>query len=238
MFSSRADGDGRCETILAGPYPVAHVAPRHPVQGLGPGVEPMTTTNRVRARVLSCAVALALTAASPVRAQQGDAAPPTDPPWALLNVVGYGGLGLGLGILAGARMPGNDPGPSGAALFTMAGMTIAGAWAGSVIGTGGARTLAEGRALGPAHRLAAVGGLILAGATLGALVSVPFIAPRGEETPLGSDETTFGLLAGGGAALGAFYATKQWGHIGARRLRVTPSVREGGQYSLGVRVHF
>ncbi len=172
-------------------------------------------------------------------AQLDEAPAPRDgAPWGLFDAIGYGGLGFGLGAIAGTRMSGDDLGPSAAALVTIAGMTAASTWAGAVIGGRAARTLACGQPLGTGHRRAVVAGVVMAGATLGALAAVPLIAPGQAGTPLGTDEQTLALLASGSAVLGSLYMWKNRDRLAAWSVGLAPRVRESGRPSLHLSVRF
>jgi hypothetical protein len=138
------------------------------------------------------------------------------PPLGVLNAIGYGGLGVGLGALSGTASC-----KSGCSwdeeIGSVVGRAVLGAAAGLIggdmIGNGARRKLARGEPLGTGHSFAVASVVVLAGATLGALAAVPLIAPSGEGTPLGSDEQTFALLATGGATLGALYLASRWKRI-------------------------
>ena len=194
----------------------------------------MTTGIRNCNAPLVC-TALACATASSATAQDEAIAPATGPAWGFLDALGYGGLGFGLGVMVGAGMPSDNFGPSGTALGVIAGSTIAGVVGGAMIGGRARRALSRDQVISPGHRAAVAGGVVLAGATLGAVAAIPLISSEGEGTPLGSDEQTFSLLAGGGAALGASYLLAQWHHLG-NRVSAAPIIREPGQYGLVLRV--
>ena len=186
------------------------------------------------AGVLACALALVLVPVARADAQT-ESATRGGPPWGIFDAIGFGGLGFGLGVIAGLGMEGDDFGPSDGALVLIGAGTVAGILGGAMIGNRARRARALGQPISAGHRTAVAAGVILAGATLGAIAAVPLINPEGEGTPLGSDEQTFGLLVGAGAALGILYLTAQWDHLDSSAVDVAPAVRDGG-YGLIVRV--
>ena len=176
--------------------------------------------------------ALLLATATPGVAQGNVGAASSGPPWDWVSVVGFGGLGFGVGVWAAWDMPADAFGPSGAALATISSATLLGVGAGAIIGNRARRLHAQEQSLHPAHQLGLVTGSILAGATLGAAASVPLIARGDEGTPLGTDERTFALLTTGGAALGALYAAKHWSEIRGSKVNINPILHGPGKYSL------
>lgn len=185
--------------------------------------------------------------------------------WILLDAVGYGGLGFGLGLLAnlgledsgvGPVQPPEPPhtlrdpsplgygfpdltltsfGPDGTTLAVIAATTVAGTVAGALIGHRAQRIIAEGGHVSGIHRAAVLGGAIMAGGTVGALISIPLIAPEGENTRLGSDEQTFAFLVGSGAALGALLVLRYRHELGSRKIAVTPV--PPGRSGYGLQIH-
>ncbi len=148
-----------------------------------------TRTGRVDgATIVAC---LVLGLASPAAAQP-EASPTSDGgmKWVLLDALGYGGVGFGLGLAAAWGMEGDDFGPPASALAVVGVSTAAGAVAGALIGRRARNRIAEGMPVEGAHRAAVVGGVVAAGAALGALAAVPLVNGEGEGTPLGSDEQT------------------------------------------------
>lgn len=158
--------------------------------------------------------------------------------WSLYDAVGYGALGFGLGLAATWDMEGSGFGPPGAAVAIVGATTAAGIVAGAVIGNRAQRAVAEGRRVDGAHRAAVIGGVVLAGGTLGALAAVPLINSEGEGTALGSDEQTFALLALAGGALGSLYAWKHSDELSSRSIGVAPAVSESAGYGLRLRMSF
>lgn len=186
------------------------------------------------------ALALSLTVLPTTALAQSDLPRPGERPgvhWTVLDAIGYAGLGFGLGLLASWDLEGEDFGPPPAALVIIGSGTAAGLVGGALIGQRARRAVATGRSPTPAHRSAALAGLVLAGGTLGALAAVPLINPDGEGTPLGSDETTVLALAAAGTALGGLFAWSRRGSL-TPGVRVTPEVRRDGGYGMGVRLPF
>ncbi len=130
-------------------------------------------------------------------------------PWALIDAVGYGGLGFALGFGVGVPLSEGGIGPSPGAILTMAGGIIAGTVSGAIIGKRASYRLSRGDSLTSAHRSAVVLGSALAGGTLGALAAIPLISGQGSGTPLGSDEQAFAICAGTGIALGALFGVSR-----------------------------
>lgn len=151
---------------------------------------------------------------------------------------GYGGLGFGLGLAVAWDMEGSDIGPPGTAVAVVGATTAAGIVAGTLIGNRARKTIAEGERIGGGHRAAVIGGVVLAGGTLGALAAVPLINSEGEGTALGSDEQTFALLALAGGALGSLYAWKQSDELSSRSIGVAPAVSGSAGYGLRLRMSF
>jgi hypothetical protein len=159
--------------------------------------------------------------------------------WGLIDGVGYGGLGFGLGVAATWNMESDNlVGPPGEALVIIGASTVAGTILGAIVGTRAQRTIAARRSLEGAHRIAVIGGAVTAGATLGALASVPLIKGQGEGTALGSDEQTFTLLVLAGGALGALYVWKHRSEFSSRNINLAPEITGDGEYGLRVRVIF
>ncbi len=185
---------------------------------------------------VSCLTSLSMT--SSAAAQAGEAAPVRGRALGLLNAIGYGGLGFGLGLVAGYAMPSDGFGPSDEALLAIAGGTITGIVVGSIVGGQASRSIARNEPISPAKQTAVLIGVTLAGATAGALASVPLINSEGAGTPLGSDVFTFGSLTSVGAVLGLLYAVRRSGEMRARRVSVVPDIGWRGQFALNVRVRF
>lgn len=156
--------------------------------------------------------------------------------WALLDAIGYSGLGFGLGLLAAWDMEGTSFGPPDEAVAVIAASTAAGLLTGAVIGRRAQNAIAQGRRPGGAHRAAALAGVAMAGGTLGALAAVPLINGEGEGTVLGSDEQTITVMMLGGTALGSLYMLRKRAAFPSNRIRVTPGIFGRGEYGLRVRV--
>lgn len=158
--------------------------------------------------------------------------------WTLLDAVGYGGLGFGLGLVAAADMEGDDIGPPGSALAVLGATTAAGFVAGAVIGRRAQNRIAEGRPVEGAHRAAVNGGVVMAGAILGTLAAIPLVNSEGEGTPLGSDEQTVGLMALVGGGLGSLYAWRHSGELSPRTISVAPAISGTAGYGMRLRMSF
>lgn len=196
-----------------------------------------TRTGRVGATtIVAC---LVLGAASPAAAQP-EPEPTSDGgmKWVLLDAVGYGGVGFGLGLAAAWDIEGDDFGPPASALLVVGASTAAGVVTGALIGRRARSRIAEGRPVEGAHHAAVVGGVVAAGAILGALAAVPLVNGEGEGTPLGSDEQTVLLTTLAGGALGSLYAWKHSDELSAGALRVTPTISETTGYGVRIRTRF
>jgi hypothetical protein len=184
-------------------------------------------------RLVAACSALPLLAVSTSAAAQTDQpGHGSGPPWTLVGAIGFGGVGFGVGALSTWNMPSDDFGPAGRTLAIVAATTALGTMSGAMIGNAARRRHGRNEPLAPGQQIAVVAGSVLAGATLGALAAVPLISSDDEGTPLGTDETTFGILTGGGAALGVLYAVSQRHWIGGSRVVVSPGLRGPGQYQL------
>ena len=175
---------------------------------------------------------------TPTAAQTNGPPMPGGMKWSLIDAIGYGGLGFGVGLITTWDMEGSDLGPPGTALAVTAATTVAGTVAGAMIGKRAQNTMAEGGRLGGAHRAAVVGGVIMAGGTVGAVAAIPLINGEGEGTFLGSDEQTVALLVLAGGALGSVFAWKQRDQLAFRSVSVTPALVGIGRYGLHMRVSF
>lgn len=184
--------------------------------------------------------ALVLAATSPAPAQRPDASPSPGGglKWTLLDAVGFGGIGFGLGLAATWDMEGEGIGPPESALAVVGGTTAAGIVAGAFIGRRAQHGIGEGRPVGGAHRAAVLGGVVAAGAVLGALGAIPLVNGEGEGTPLGSDEQTVLLTTLAGGGLGALYAWKHSDELSGGSLRVTPAVSKATGYGVRIRTSF
>ncbi|MEX2609581.1 MAG: hypothetical protein WEA24_06515 [Gemmatimonadota bacterium] len=153
--------------------------------------------------------------------------------WAVIDAIGYGGLGFGVGVLASWNMESDDFGPPAGALLVIGAGTLTGTVGGAVLGFRARQRTIEREPLGRGHGTAALAGGVLAGATLGALTSASLINGAGEGTFLGSDETTFATLVLAGGVLGSMYV---WGI--RHEIRVAPVGGGAGSYGLRARVRF
>lgn len=147
--------------------------------------------------------------------------------WSLLDAIGYGGLGFGLGLLAAWDMEGTDFGPPGEALALIGAATMAGTFGGAIMGNRAEDAIAKGHQIRGAHRAAVIAGVVLAGGTAGALASIPFVNSEGEGTPLGSDEQSVVLLVSAGAVLGSLYLWMRRDELTYQRFRIAPALLDG-----------
>lgn len=152
--------------------------------------------------------------------------------WALVDGLGYGAVGTGVGAMAAWDLD-YDEGFAVIVLATGAGIAV-----GALVGHAADTRLARGEALGSGHQAAVVVGSVLAGTTLGALASAALINGEGEGTFLGSDETTFAALTIGGTALGAAVTWWRRDALRPRGVSVSPAVSPEGGAGLRVRVTF
>jgi hypothetical protein len=158
--------------------------------------------------------------------------------WGVVDAIGYGGLGFGLGLMASWDMEGSGFGPPGAAVAAVGVTTVLGTVAGAVIGTRAQRAIAAPGELDGAHRVAVIAGGLMAGGTLGSLVAVPLINGEGEGTFLGSDERTVVLLALAGTALGSVYVWTHRAEFSSSGVNLTPEISGRGEYGIRLRVAF
>jgi hypothetical protein len=158
--------------------------------------------------------------------------------WGLYDAIGYGGLGLALGLPAFLGMEGEDFGPHPVALVIVGVTTLGGVLGGAALGSRARRRVAEGREVSRAHRAAALGGVVLAGGMAGALATVPLIMGEGEGTPFGSDEQTITLFVLSGVALGSVFAWKNRGELQGRPLTAYPMASAARGPGLGMRLTF
>ena len=138
-----------------------------------------------RSVTLTLAVLLALSGArsGPVHAQS----------WTLIDMVGYGAAGAGLGFGLTVEVDCGDFVCGQTVLATLGGLALGGV-GGALIGSGAQEALDRREALTPTHRSAVAVGTVFAGAALGGVTSSLLINSEGEGTFLGSDERTFGIL--------------------------------------------
>lgn len=154
-------------------------------------------------------------------------------PWTLVDAIGYGGLGFGLGAAAAFAQDDGSIG-SGVAMIGMA--TAFGLGIGIKVGHDASVALKKGQPVGSATRFGALTGAVLAGATAGALVAVPLVNGGSESgTAIGSDETTVAVTTATGALLGFVLASSQRKYFErAQQVSITPfSTRHRGH---GLRV--
>jgi hypothetical protein len=199
-------------------------------------MNPFTWSPRL---VVACCALPLITMSTPAGAQTDRPGNASGPPWTLVGAIGYGGVGFGAGALLTWNMPSdNFVGPSDRALAIVAATTALGTLSGAIIGSTARRRHGRNERLSTGQQIAVVAGSVLAGATLGALAAVPLISSDGEGTPLGTDETTFGILTAGGGALGVLYAVSQRHWIGGSRVEINQGFRGLRQYELRAQLRF
>ena len=152
--------------------------------------------------------------------------------WALVNAVGYGGVGFLAGVAAAWDQE------IGAAVGTIALGSVAGVATGTAIGRRAASRIRSGEPLSGTSRFAVSAGTILAGASLGACAAVPLINGDGAGTPLGSDESTLAILMGTGTLLSAWYLRRHAHEFNGERVGITPIRTIDSAYGLRVAVRF
>jgi len=152
--------------------------------------------------------------------------------WTLVNAIGYGGVGFLAGIAAASDQE------IGAAAGTIALGSIVGVAAGVAVGRRASSRIRAGEPLGGASRFAVSAGTILAGATLGACAAVPLINGEGAGTPLGSDESTLGILMGTGTLLSAWYLRRHIDEFNGRQVGIAPIRTIDSAYGLRVSVRY
>jgi hypothetical protein len=91
---------------------------------------------------------------------------------------------------------------------------------------------------GAGSRFAVKTGAILAGATLGASVSMTMINGEGAGTPLGSDGNTAAILMTTGVALGALYVHRHADDFKATRVSIAPTRTIDSAYALRIALQY
>jgi hypothetical protein len=191
--------------------------------------------------VLLLAFILAVGGRSSALAQAAPATPMKSAPWGLLDLLGYGVLGGATGIVIAGTAASGESWDSGTGVALVLGGLAGGLWAGVLvggeIGARAERAITQGRTISPGHRAAVALGVVLTGATLGAIPAGVLVGRGSEEgTPLGSDEQTIGLLTGAGASLALLYVKAKWSQLAGTTVTATPFIREHGQMGLLVRL--
>jgi hypothetical protein len=158
--------------------------------------------------------------------------------WGLIDAIGYGGVGVLVGYasaLGSAFSDGSDSDLSPVVLVA----PIAGLAFGGAIGHNASSRINRGETPGPVTRLAVQTGAILAGATLGALASIPLIQ-GGDRTGtlLGSDETTATILMTAGVALGALYVYRHRSDFRTTRISIAPVRTLDSAYGLRIALQY
>lgn len=153
--------------------------------------------------------------------------------WAVMDAIGYGGVGAVAGTVVGVAVSQDCPFGSCTGVVTgFLGGTVAGMALGTTIGLNARHAIESGEGLSSGHRVAVILGTVLAGTTAGALSSA-FLINAGDKngdgsgTTLGSDEATFGALTIGGTALGVIVASRNARELNTRRLSIAPSIGRG-----------
>lgn len=178
--------------------------------------------------VLACVASL--TSISSPLAAQGEPRRPAQ--WAIIDAIGYGGLGVGTGALLMWDQE------FGSAYAVMAGSGLTGIVAGAIMGRRARADIRAGRPTGAGHRTAVLAGAVFAGAVVGSLAAIPLIEGDASDTPLGSDGTTFAITAVGGSLLGGWYALAHRDDFVASRVSMTPYRAGRGAIGLRARVAF
>lgn len=169
-------------------------------------------------------------------AQQGPASRRAHVPWTLIDAVGYGGAGFGLGFAGSLATPSEGLAPN---LAPIALGTLFGMGAGIAIGHVTNTRARDGRPIGGGLRTATLAGSVLAGATLGALAAVPLIGGSNESgTALGSDGQTFAITTGAGAALGTAFAMRFRSSLDASPVALMPTYDPRGRIGVQVALRF
>lgn len=188
--------------------------------------------------VLALVTGLTLMYSTPARAQTRLPDPEGHAPWPLIDSLGYGALGLGLGVLVASSMePSSGFGPDGGQVVSILLGTIGGTVAGLEIG-GRAIQKSDARRLGSGHHTAAVLGTVFLGAGLGALAAVPQVSGEETDTSFGSDEETVTLFTMVGTGLGALGAWWLWGDLTPNGIAVAPTMTTGGELGLQLGTRF
>lgn len=152
--------------------------------------------------------------------------------WTLVDGLGYGGAGTGVGAMIAWDME-PEQGRGVIAATTGAGIVV-----GALVGRAADRALARGEPLGDGHRAAVVAGSVLAGAAVGALASVALIEGEREGTFMGSDEATFTAFTVGGGVLGAAFAWSRRDALRPRGVTASPTISDDRGVGMRVRVRF
>lgn len=141
--------------------------------------------------------------------------------WGLVDAIGYGGVGAFVGYASAVGASFSNSSDSEAGIMIIAG-PIAGLALGATIGHSASSRINRGESLSGASRFAVGTGAILAGATLGALASMPLINGDGAGTPLGSDETAFAVMTTTGVVLSALYIRRHADDFREPRVSIAP----------------
>ena len=157
--------------------------------------------------------------------------------WGLVNALGYGGVGLLVGYSAAVGAAFSDASDTDLGVLLIA-APLAGAALGASIGHSASSRINRGERPGAGSRFAVKTGAILAGATLGALASVPLINDEGAGTPLGSDENTAAILMTTGVALGALYIHRHADDFSATRVSIAPMRTIDSAYGLRIALRY
>ena len=185
-------------------------------------------------------VAIGVLESEPALAQASRSEPPRMSRfWTFADAAGYGSLGTGVGLLTGLAVGGScGYGPCVTALLGAASGAVIGVTGGIHLAQNARRRLESGKALETTQMTAVRAGAVLAGSVAGLTASFLLINPKGSGTPLGDDDVTFGLLTGGGMALGAVLGARHKGELSPQRIAITPGLHGSRGASLQVAISF
>ena len=154
--------------------------------------------------------------------------------WGLIDAMGYGGLGTLVGVLVALSSPSQTIEPDNSDVASIGVGALLGVAIGAAIGANASSAIHDGKPVGDVHGGAVRLGSMLAGATAGALVSVPIISGSAVQ----ADEAVFGALTIGGALLGGIYASRHREELESYRMSIAPVHAPVSGYGLRVAVRF
>lgn len=152
--------------------------------------------------------------------------------WALVDAVGYGGLGTLLGTAVAFTQSYETITPPASWFASIGAGAALGLATGAAIGGNAQRKIEQGRPVSPTHRGSVKFGAVMAGACVGALASVPIISG----SAIQADEAVLATLAVSGGALGGMFASRHDEELTSYRFTVAPAHVPRAGY--GVRVAF
>lgn len=189
-------------------------------------------------RRLVIALAVMVVAAPPIGAQSPTYSRSAPIKWAVLDAIGYGGIGAVLGTAVGVAASNSCPfGSCTGVVIGFLGGAAGGALAGATLGLHARGVIERGDRLGDGARVGVILGTVFAGTTAGAMSSFFLINGDGAGTPLGGDEVTFGMLTLTGTALGVFVAARNADELSAQRISISPAIGKG-QYGIDASLRF